>query len=257
MSDRNTAPRIVVGELYLGSTVTKIEQETKEIAGNRIKKRMIITFDNGVMRMEDEIIDKVKYSSIEGDKFPDAKLEDIPNPFMSMSKPSRTKSSSSSSSSKRKKRKPKEEKGKEKEKSKPKVKETDPFKPKNEYRQELKNYPPESRLEEKSDYVISLKGPSLTWIKFAQRNEQLGEYSTFKQNPKFASLLTPIVQFGWGRLREKKVPRKQTTKLASNSRKAIVCGVPRLSGPVTPSDSPEFLIPAALPLIFSSGLKRN
>ena len=162
MSDRNTAPRIVVGELYLGSTVTKIEQETKEIAGNRIKKRMIITFDNGVMRMEDEIIDKVKYSSIEGDKFPDAKLEDIPNPFMSMSKPSRTKSSSSSSSSKRKKRKPKEEKGKEKEKSKPKVKETDPFKPKNEYRQELKNYPPESRLEEKSDYVISLKGPSLT-----------------------------------------------------------------------------------------------
>jgi hypothetical protein len=161
MSDRNTAPRVVVGGLYLGSTVTRIEHETKEIAGDRIKKSMIITFDNGMMRMEDEIIDKVKYSGIKGDTFPDAKLEDIPNPFMSMSKPSRTKSSSSSSSSKRKKRKPKEETGKEKEKSKPKGKETDSSKPKKGRRQEKKKNPSE-RLEEKSDYVVSLKGPSPT-----------------------------------------------------------------------------------------------
>jgi hypothetical protein len=68
MSDKTTAPR--VGGLYLGSKVTKIAHETKEIAGNRIKNRMIITFDNGMIRMEDEIIDNVKDSDLKGDTKP-------------------------------------------------------------------------------------------------------------------------------------------------------------------------------------------
>jgi hypothetical protein len=156
MSDKSTAPRAVVGGLYLGSTVTRIEYDTKEIAGNRIKKSIIITFDNGMMRMEDEIIDKVKYSDIKGKKFPDVKLEDIPNPFMSMSKPSRSRSSSSS---KRKKRTSKKEAGKEK--SEPKEKEKDRSKPKKE-RRRLKKNNLADRLEEKSDYVVSLKAPSPT-----------------------------------------------------------------------------------------------
>jgi hypothetical protein len=205
MSGKSTAPLPPrVGALYLGSTVAKIVHETKEIAGNRIRKRMIITFDNGMMRTEDEIIENIKYSDIHGDKFPDANMEEIPNPFnnrigRAVKKPSyATKSSSASSAptapspssspvkKKKRSRKPKEEAEIEKEKGKltvkemikeremfqakaerqKKEKEKEASKPKKEQRRINGKEPGskwlEQKSEQKSDYFISLKGPSPT-----------------------------------------------------------------------------------------------
>jgi hypothetical protein len=185
---------VVVGGLYLGSTVTKIQHETKEMAGGtRIKKRMIITFDNGMIRMEDEIIDSVEYSAIiEGDTFPDAILEEIPRPNLRISAASPPKSPSKKKKRRpiKEKEEPKKEKGHQskplsslsKSKSSPlssplspspsslskeerrKVKDSkkkDPSKPKKERRKE-KEKDQAKRLEENSDYVVSLKEPSPT-----------------------------------------------------------------------------------------------
>jgi hypothetical protein len=72
--------KLQIGDLYHGFVVTHLETEIKQVPGNRIRERLLITCSNGMILMDDVISDELAYADIHGDKFKDGKLLDIQFP---------------------------------------------------------------------------------------------------------------------------------------------------------------------------------